>query len=150
MRRREISIVIIMALILLVSSVAAFSDTITNPKAGTVRAKMVATRHTTDPTAHGHVVINYVKGQDKFEIQANVVKLSPNTTYAVFLYPADQELETFKTDKKGNGRLHVTLPGTTAIGKFDRINIRIPGTGHSAELSSILPGGSLQQSPSSR
>lgn len=150
MRRKEISIVVILALVLLISSVAAFSD-ITDPKAGTVRAKMAATAHAGDQTAHGQVVINYVKGQDKFVVQANVVKLSPETEYAVFLYPANQEIGTFTTDKKGNGRLHLTLPGTTVIGTFDRINIRIPGVGHSAELTSLTSyGGSLQQSPSSR
>jgi len=156
MRLKGISVVMTLALILLISSVAAFSDTISDPTAGTIRAKLapvgIPGYPPVDPDAHGNVIINYVKGQDRFEIQANVVKLDPGAAYAVFVYlphTTGQELGIFTTDQNGNGHLHVTWTGD--IQSFDRVNIRTPVSGDTAVLTSLEAyGGSLRQSPSKR
>ncbi len=153
MRFKRTSLVIVLAFILLMSSVAALGEVIPDATAGTVRAKLAPSKTWTgDSRARGNVVINYVKGQQVFEIQANVAKLTPNTDYTVYLHlggsGAVLELGPFTTDQNGNGHYHVSYSGT--IGPFDRVNIRLPFTSNSGVLSSIAPGGSLQQSPSQR
>lgn len=142
-----------LGLILLISPVAAFGE-IADPKAGTIRAKLGPNIDAgVDVSAHGHVIINYTKGQTSFNVQVNVVKLSPETEYEVHLVgidPTRQNLEpTFWTDRKRNGRLHVTVD--SIIAPLVRVNIRLyGGTWRLTSDSDLAPGGSLRQSPSKR
>lgn len=153
MRGKEIAVLVVVGVLLLLGCTAAFGLVIDDPTAGTVTAKMAPSANAPSPDAHGHAVINYVKGQGVFVVQANVVKLAPNTPYTVYLHCFQcgggiLELGPFTTDKKGNGRFHARVSGPIAA--FDRVNIRLPFTPNSGVLSSAAPGGSLKQSPSNR
>ena len=138
-----------LALILLISSVAAFSENLLDPMEGTIRGKLGPRPNMVDPDAHGNIILNYVKGQDRFEVQVNVVKLNPNTQYQIHLVQkgnARQNLGTFWTDENGNGHFHGTSP---SIQPIRWVNIRL-FEGSWGLSSRGDRGGSLRQSPGRR
>lgn len=122
-----------------------------DPRGNTVLVQLVPVG-SASPNAGGHVVFNYMKGQELYIVQVNVEGLLPQTWYQIHLAVASVEeradVGTFRTDTDGQGRAHLKVG---ELPSFNIVNIRRPGVSGSRVLTSwVEDGGSLEQTPSRR
>ena len=122
------TVVIAICLIVLMTTIAF---------AGAVNVALSPTTNAPDD-ARGRVILNYVKGADKTEIQVNCWGLDPEFSYTVWIQTTIpglptisgwSNLGTFEPNTKGNGHVHESVPGDVS-GFVVMVNFETPSTAH--------------------